>query len=135
MMAAGHALGFEHADEGATSLRELAEFQFAALRGLELQKAELDQAVTLEGNLYSIWRQLSYGRLSERDRSANKLLRISAVAMDRGRTDPEVAGKVMVILLCKLYEYESSYAQNLRREIVSNMDDLPAEVREFVSVD
>jgi len=82
---------------------------------------------------YGIWRQLSYNRLSERDLSANKLLRNSAVAMDRAGTDPEVAGKAMVILLCKLYGYESSCAQNLSAEIVSNMDDVPAEVREILS--
>jgi len=115
------------------SPHNIAEFQFAALQGMELQKADRDQAVTLGRNLYGIWRQLRYNRLSERDLSANKLLRNSAVAMDRAGTDPEVAGKAMVILLCKLYGYESSCAQNLSAEIVSNMDDVPAEVREILS--
>jgi len=101
MMAAGHALGFEHVEE-ATSLRELAEFQFALLRGIELQKVDLDQPITFGRNLYRIWRYLSYRRLSERDLNAVKLLRNAAVAMDHAGTDPELAGKVMVILLCKL---------------------------------
>jgi hypothetical protein len=132
MIAAGHALGFEY-PEAATSLRELTEFQFAALHGIELQKAALDQTITLGRNLYSIWRQLRYTRLSDNDLKANKLLRRSAVAMDHAGTDPEVAGKAMVVLLCKLYKYESSRAKCLTRQIASNMDDIPIEVRECIS--
>ncbi len=131
MMAAGHALGFEHI-QGARSFHELAEFQFAALRGIELQK-EHDKAITFGENLFSVWRRVSYRRLSESDLTTNKLLRNSAVEMDRAGTDPEVAAKAMVILLCKLHEYEGPCAQNFEQEIANRLNELPVDVQELVS--
>ena len=98
------------------SLRELAECQFTALRGIELEK-DLSKAGVLGGNLYSIWGRLSYSRLSERDLGAKKLLRDLAIAMEQAGTRPEVAGKAMVILLSKLYNHEGSCAQILHEKL------------------
>ena len=126
---AGHRLGYELVSY-VTSLRQAAEFQFMALRGIELSKSGYDRVLTVGRNLYSFWRSCEFRRLSEYDLKAKKFLKDSATAMAQEGVSDDIAAVVMARLLCKLYDRKGPSLEYLLAERPVSLDTLPSEVRE-----
>ncbi len=129
LIAAGHALGFELTSE-ATSLREAAEFQFSAVRGIEIQKSEYERLLTVAHNLYSFWRNMRYSRLSEYDLKAKKLLKDSATDMEEGGVPRETAEAAMLLLLCKLYDHKGPCIEYVATHRPVTLETLPEDVKQ-----
>jgi tetratricopeptide (TPR) repeat protein len=132
LLAAGHALGFE-LPSFAGSLRQVAEFQYLAVVGLELQNTELSRTFGIARNLYNFWRTIQWSVLRESDLKAKRLLKDSAVEMGKAQVPQEQAESAMLLLLCKLFDREGPCLQYILAERGSPIDKLPEVIRERIT--
>ena len=126
MIQAGLALGFEFA-EHTRSFWQLAHYQFDCLRGAELGGVSFE---FLGRNLLTIWTQLDYRRLSEKDLETKRMLLDSATAMNRSGTQPTIAGPAMVLLLARLHQHEGPSTEWARQQLAGPREGIPDDVRE-----
>jgi hypothetical protein len=125
MLMAGLALGFKFAGQ-TQSFRQLADYQFQCLRGAELGGVSVE---FLGSNLFGLWRQLDYRRLSEKDLETKRMLMDSAHDMDSAGTPESVAGRAMVLLLARLHQHEGPSVEWAERELSGDYGTIPEDVR------
>jgi len=134
MIHAGHKLGLQlYMFSG--SIRELAEWQFCVLRGIELDNENLDRFETLGQNLYNFWASIQYRRLSEHDLRAKRFLRDCAVAMKKAGMEAEQAAPIMLMLLGRVFRHTGSgteFAEEKSRMLIGL---LPSSVKEALCQD
>ena len=104
MIESSQALGFDFFAL-AGSLKELADYQFSQLQGVELEGDNFDRLTILGSNLFSLWGRIDWKRLRETDLSTKKLLFDPAHEMKRHDTSIHSAAPAMVLLLAKLYNH------------------------------
>jgi len=100
-----HALAFEFTDVS-TSLRELAEIGFTFLKAVETQDGMLDQLRVLGENLFSLWSDIDFRRLSEYDLKAKKYLLDGAKSLKKAGFVRQAAGPLMLLLLARIYNHD-----------------------------
>lgn len=128
LIESGFALGFEFV-RSAGSLRELGEFQFQLILGLELQAADHQALETLGGNLLKCWQKLGYRRLSERDLPAKRFLKDSADLMVSEGVPDGVAQITMVLLLARLFDHTGPAWDWATQSLGEGIETLPEEVK------
>ena len=134
MVDAGHKLGF-HLYTFSSSIRELAEWQFCVLRGIELDNVNLDRFETLGQNLYNLWATIEYRRLSEHDLRPKKFLRDSAVEMKKAGVHAEQAAPIMVLLLAGLFKHTGPGTTFAEEKSRAAIELVPALVKERLAQD
>ena len=131
LIAAGEQLGFRWV-EGAQSIREITESQYAILKGIEGDGQSLARLEVLGRNLFTLWSAFEFRRLSENDLEAKRLLRDSAREAEAAGISAENAAPAMLLLLAKLFRHDGGAtawaAEQLKR--VGGSAVLPKSVRD-----
>jgi len=128
MIESSHALGFDFISL-AGSLKELADYQFSQVQGVELEADNFDRLNVLGSNLFNLWGRIDWKRLRETDLSTKKLLFDPAHEMKRRNTSIRSAAPAMVLLLVKLYNHSGPGTEWAKAQLP-----IPAELPEEVSV-
>ena len=127
-----HVLGFEYYML-ARSLKELAEYQFRVIEGIEIENEHYERLTVVGTNLLTLWKGVTYKCLLESDLKAKEYLMDAAKEMDVSSVPVEKAGGAMVLLLSTLFGHFGGAASWVRARSGIDLSELPPNVSALLS--
>ena len=132
---AAYYLGFVHA-EYSSSIKDLADIQFNMLKSIPSQEEGFARIEDFGQNLFQLWRQIQFRRLSISDLGAKRVLLDSARIIDDSGVSPNNAGPVMILLLASVYGFKGKATDwsvdRVRR--INLESEIPKNIREKISI-
>lgn len=121
-----HSLSFVYADFS-ESIKNLAEIQFDIIKGISSQNCNFERLENIGINLFKLWNNLDWRRLSTDDLKAKHALMDGAKELKKANYNAQEAFPIMILLLCSIFDFKdkiTEWVKNLiQKEKIDNIPD------------
>ena len=127
-----HSLSFVYA-EFSDSIKNLAEIQFDIIKGISSQNCNFERLENIGINLFKLWNNLDWRRLSTDDLKAKYALMDGAKELKKANHNAKEASTIMILLLCSIFDFKGNiieWTKNLIQK--EKIDNIPNFVRDKI---
>jgi hypothetical protein len=127
-----HSLSFVYA-EFSDSIKNLAEIQFDIIKGISSQNCNFERLENIGINLFKLWNNLDWRRLSTDDLKAKYALMDGAKELKKANYNAKEASPIMILLLCSIFDFKGNiieWTKNLIQK--EKIDNIPTFVKDKI---
>jgi len=133
-----HTLSFSYADFS-ESIKNLAEKQFSIIKGISFQNCNFERLENIGINLFKLWNNLDWRRLSTDDLKAKYALMDGAKELKKANYNAQEASPIMILLLCSIFDFKDKITEwargMIQKEKINNIPNFVKDkIRDYLQI-